>query len=127
MRGKREIEGRTLNKKEPGLSVWVVLLSRLEKILKKLAYSLSGKNTLERKSKLWLENLPAMQTVSVFINTKCSYDGLGMLLIGSPQLSQQNPETEGIIQKNLWRNFLSNGENVYDICGRPMRLLRILY
>ena len=36
MRGKREIEGRTLNKKEPGLSVWVVLLSRLEKMLKKI-------------------------------------------------------------------------------------------
>lgn len=49
----------------------------------KLGDSLSGKNTLERKSKIWLDNLLQMpckgQKVRVFLNTKGFYKGLGIL------------------------------------------------
>lgn len=46
----------------------------------------------------------------------------------SNQPCQQKPRIKiGLSRKGLWRTFLSDGTDYYELCGRPTQLLKLLY
>lgn len=81
--------------------------------------------TLERKSRLWLDNFslaPCKDQRSKNSITLC------LIVRGSPKPFQEKWKIEmRLSRKDLWRSILSNGVSPWNIHGKPTPSLRILY